>query len=327
MASPVTCSRPDSKAFPLLLLPLPLKKLVMSKFAASRTPFPLSSFIDDADSEPDVDLDEFFNPPSKKCKGTPASKKGPAATPASPAVAGPSSTLHPHLRLIQFTPTESEKPTIHFTAKEQQLVQHNVEAVGHGQTILDDRISKVQHDLTAGFEGVDARLVGMAAPTVHTANLTAMGTAINDAYVRIRQVEEIAGSITSLTATVAQLGTTFQAVLHQLSASSGIAPPAMSGDDAALINAALNPNGKHAHEEDDDSVKRQHLDTGVTLPDSFVPPPPGPVFASPAFAPAAVASPTVFVLPTPPPAPVYAATAPAYIALHRTHCAWPPRSS
>ncbi|KAJ7097347.1 hypothetical protein C8R44DRAFT_748458 [Mycena epipterygia] len=88
----------------------------------------------------------------------------------------------------------------------------------------------------------------------------------------------------------------------------------MSGDDVILINAALNPNGKRAHEEDDDSVKRQHLDTAVTLPDSFVLPPPGPVSAFPAFAPAAVASPTIFVLPTPPPAPVYAATAPAYTA-------------
>ncbi|KAJ7092142.1 hypothetical protein C8R44DRAFT_816501 [Mycena epipterygia] len=141
-----------------------------------------------------------------------------------------------------------------------------------------------------------------------------MGTAVNDAYVRIRLVEEIAGSITSLTIIVVQLDTTFQAVLCQLSASSGTAPPAMSGDDAALIKAALKPNGKRAHEEDDDSMKRQHLDTGVTLPDSFVPPPPGPVFASPAFAPAAVASPTVFVLPTSPPARVYAATAPASVA-------------
>ncbi|KAJ7092171.1 hypothetical protein C8R44DRAFT_990315 [Mycena epipterygia] len=311
MATLVAFSRPDSKAFPLLLL----KKLVMSKFAASvrggevagapgirvlssdlgeppllrqyskvvcslwaplqwmkKPPshalqFSLSSFIDDADGEPDVDLDDHSG---------------------FSAVAGPSSTLHPRLRLIQFTLTE--KPATRFTAKEHQLVQRNVEAVGHGQTILDDRISKVQHDLTAGFEGIDARLVGMAADLAeaanggnplttstlitasnkHTANSTAMGTAINDAYVRIRQVEEIAGSITSLTATVAQLGTTFQAVLRQLCASSGTAPSAMSGDDAALINDALNPNGKRAHEEDDASVKRQHLDTGVTLPDSFV---------------------------------------------------------
>ncbi|KAJ7097337.1 hypothetical protein C8R44DRAFT_989056 [Mycena epipterygia] len=247
----------------------------MSKFAASEPrlgdhgrrslvhalQFPLSSFIDDADGEPDVDLDEFFNPPSKKGKGKaagppptppPASKKGLAATPASPAVAGPSSTLHPRLRLIQFTPTK--KYATRFTAKEHQLVQRNVEAVGHGQTILDDCISKVQHDLTAGLEGIDARLVGMAADLAeaansgnplttsalipasnkHTANSTAMGTAINDAYLRIPR--------------------------HHLP--SGAAPAQrlirdrMSGDDAALINAAPIPNGKRAHDEDDDSVKR-----------------------------------------------------------------------
>ncbi|KAJ7114899.1 hypothetical protein C8R44DRAFT_225501 [Mycena epipterygia] len=144
------------------------------------------------------------------------------------------------------------------TVKEHQLIQRNV---GHGQTILDDRISKVQHDLTVGFQGVDARLVGMAADLAEaangsnplttsmlitasnkpTANSTAMGTAINDAYVRIR---EIAGSI-SLCATVAQLGTTFQAMLRQLSASTstGTAPPAMSGDYAALINTVRNPMG------------------------------------------------------------------------------------
>ncbi|KAJ7114894.1 hypothetical protein C8R44DRAFT_225455 [Mycena epipterygia] len=212
----------------------------------------------------------------------------PAATPASPTIAGPTSTLHAHLQLIQFTPTE--KPTMCFTEKEHQLVQRNVEAVGHGQTILDDHISKVQHDLTVGFEGVDARLVGMAA------NSTAIRTAINDAYAYIRQVEEIPGSITSLTGTVAQLGITFQACCTSSAPQDCI--PAMSGDDAALINAALNPNGKRAHEENDDSVKRQHLDIGAALPDSFVPPSPGPVFAALAFARAAIAEPTAFVLPT-----------------------------
>ncbi|KAJ7081486.1 hypothetical protein C8R44DRAFT_905282 [Mycena epipterygia] len=326
---------------------------------ADAVQFPLSSFIDDADGEPDADLEEFFNPPlSKKGKAKAAgpaptpppiasTKKASTATPTSPAVAGPSSTLHAHLKSIGFTPID--KPTTRFTTKEHLLAQRNVEAVGHGQTILDDRISAMQHDMAMGFEGVEARLVGMAADHLetangsnalttstliaasnkHTANTTAMSTAINDAYVRIRQVEEAAAAITSLTATVGQLSTTFQAVLRQLSASTGTATPAMSGDDAALINAALNPNGKRAREEDDDSAKRQHLETGVNLPDSFVPPPPGPVFAAPAFAPAApaapvyaapvhaiaaVAAPTALVLPTPPAAPIYAAAAGGYVA-------------
>ncbi|KAJ7251071.1 hypothetical protein C8J57DRAFT_1354141 [Mycena rebaudengoi] len=226
---------------------------------------PVPSFIDDDDYEPA--LEDFFDPqPTTTSKG-----KGKAvAPPASPSVAGPSNdaAVHPFLKRIDYVP--GQKPT-KYGVNEHRAGRRDLDALAIGTAALSDDVKRVQKELAQGMEVVSAKLTGFAinnaevlqairtspaatsvldtstlaalvtASNKHSANVTAIGAAMNDLVNRVHSLENTSARVTALEATAQSQAGTMQVLLARVSA-----------QEAAT--------GKRTLEHDDDpAAKHQHV--------------------------------------------------------------------
>ncbi|KAJ6612420.1 hypothetical protein B0H10DRAFT_1952313 [Mycena sp. CBHHK59/15] len=261
------------------------------------------------DKDNDLDLEDFFNPPSNKGKSK-ASAPGPSATPAplAPPVlvptvpvpaspAGPSSTLHPWLKAIGYLPVS--KPPKHYGAEEHKANCHDLDTLAAGTARVDDKVSCLMTELAEVLEGVNAHIISIvadisapshAAPSrtdngtinmlvtasnKHTTNLASMAVALCDSLCRIEALEKTAvttqsNRVTQLEASVDSLSNVVGVLMGRVSAMSGTAD--MS---AAPGVSFVNANSERPCEDNETSALQNvwpHVDAAaiVAVPDSFV---------------------------------------------------------
>ncbi|KAJ7870469.1 hypothetical protein B0H14DRAFT_246822 [Mycena olivaceomarginata] len=288
--------------------------IISEEVAVANALRPISSFIEDADD--DLDLEEFFAPAKGKGKGKaapPAASAPPSASAAGTSlpVAGPSSSSHKWLKQIHFALTQ--KPPQRYGAPEHKANRLALDTLAVGTAGLHDRVEKLNVDLADGLAGFRAQLQGFQADAAEAlahppassvadshaipsliesanrpgSNGVAMGNSIRDSAARISQLQD---EVTALQATVDSHNHTLKILLARSSASSG-------------TFAAIDDGRKRAREQDEDDHPAHRNAPGVFIPPTFSLPtaPPAPDFASPAFAPPALAVAAPAPLPTAPP--------------------------
>ncbi|KAJ7191585.1 hypothetical protein GGX14DRAFT_701545, partial [Mycena pura] len=258
LAAPALAPIPNAAATSLARI-MDDASLDESAVAKSLRPRPTlaPSFLEDDDL--DLDLDDFFSPPSK---GKGKAVAPPLAPPANDSTtAGPSNSTPAFLTSIGYTLHELPKK---FGAPDHKTTRILVDTAAMGLVAVNDGHARLSTQFKELAEGVEARFIAFAseqreyvpggtvlpstfdtsietalvsAVNKHTTNFGSMSQALNGGLARLAAAESssntIAAQITALTATVVSFENALQTVLARTSA------PSSSLD-------VVNTNGKRA---------------------------------------------------------------------------------